>query len=398
MKKKVLQFFVATLLLFGSAPVWAYSFSDVAPSGQTLYYKISGTNVIVTYPGPSTDRPWYGYTMPNGDLTIPSSVTYNGTSYSVVSIDKYTFRDCNLTSVIIPNSVTSIDGGAFSGCSNLGSVTIPNSVTSIGNYAFDECGFTSISIPNSVNSIGNYAFNGCSNLTSVTFGNSVSHIGHAAFMYCNSLTSVHYTGDVSQWCGIEFSGSYSNPLEYAHHLYIDNNEVTSVTIPDSFTSIGDFQFRGCRSLNYLTIPSSVTSIGEHAFHGCSNILTIVTKAVNPPSCGTDAFTSVPDYITLTVPCGSLSYYYETEPWKSSFPIKEEDCSQSIEDACEGDFRVWAAQGRIHLIAESEGEAVIYDIAGHPVSMLSSGSSANVPAGIYLVKVGTLPARKVVLIR
>ena len=115
MKKHL--FFLFSALILASSSALAYSFSAVAPSGQTLFYKIIDDNAMVTYPTMSTSNPWSGYTMPTGSLTIPSSVTHNGRTYSVTSIREYT----------------------FSGCSGLTSITIPHSVSSIGNYAFYGC-------------------------------------------------------------------------------------------------------------------------------------------------------------------------------------------------------------------------------------------------------------------
>ena len=112
---------------------------------------------------------------------------------SVTSIEDDAFSDCSrLKSITIPDSVTSIEYGAFAGCSGLKSITIPNSVTSIGWYAFAGCSrLKSITIPNSVASIGKYAFNRCSSLTSITIPESVTSIDKDAFEGCSNLTVIN---------------------------------------------------------------------------------------------------------------------------------------------------------------------------------------------------------------
>ena len=196
-----------------------------------------------------------GSSSVSGDLVIPSSVTYNSVTYSV---------------------------------------------TSIGNYAFYECSsFTSITIPNSVTSIGESAFRGCSSLTSVTIPNSVTSIGEEAFSGCSGLNSVHIS-DIAAWCAISFSTYNTNPLGYAHNLYLNGELVTDLVIPNSVTSIGDYAFKDCTSLTSVTIPNSVTSIGGSAFYFCSG-LTSVTIPNSVTSIGVGAFYFCSGLTSVTIP-------------------------------------------------------------------------------------------------
>ena len=180
--KKLFFLFVA---LLATTSLWAHTFEV-----DGIYYNyLYGNNVEVTYRGKYTgsyNNEYYGA------VTIPASVTYNGTTFSVTSIGEYAFVSCSsLTSVTIGNSVTSIGRMAFEECFRLTSVTISNSVTSIGEMAFEDCrSLTSVTIPNSVTSIEYGAFYNCSSLTSVTIGNSVTSIEVYAFADCSSLDTV----------------------------------------------------------------------------------------------------------------------------------------------------------------------------------------------------------------
>ena len=231
MKRLITQLALLIAVLCASVQAHAY---DCVVDG--IYYNLNSSD--------KTAEVTKGDEKYKGSINIPESITYEGSSYSVTSIGELAFSFCTgLTSVTIPNSVTSIGDEAFRGCSGLTSVTIPNSVTSIGYSAFYGCsGLTSVTIPESVTEIGSSAFSYCSGLTSVTIPNSVTSIGTYAFKGCTGLTSV--------------------------------------TIPNSVTSIGEFAFHDCRGLTSVTIPNSVTSIGNYAFNSCSGLTSIVVDKGN----------------------------------------------------------------------------------------------------------------------
>ena len=121
--------------------------------------------------------------------------------------------------------------------------------------------------------------------------------------------------DLAAWCNIKFSGSDSNPLYFAHHLYINGNEITNLVIPNSVTSIGGSAFYECSGLTSVTIPNSVTSIGNRAFYGCISLLDMFCYAENVPNLGNDAFNkSNIANATLHVPAGSVGAYQTASPW------------------------------------------------------------------------------------
>jgi len=221
----------------------------------------------------------------SGNISIPSTVPYDGTTYSVTSIGYNAFKDCkDLTNITIPNSITSIGSSAFSGCQNLTNITIPNKVTSIGSSTFKDCTkLTSITIPNSVTSIGSSAFEACKVLTDIEIPNSVTNIGHSAFRNCQSLTSITIPNNVTiikdftfRDCRrlehVEISNSVTSIGKYAFNSCL---ELKSITIPNNVTSIGEHAFDNCKWLTSITIPNSVTSIGNYAFKNCTNLTSAV---------------------------------------------------------------------------------------------------------------------------
>ena len=305
MKQKIKQTLMVIVGLLLSTTAFS---SDFEVNG--IYYDITNSTnktVAVTYRGVYSDSFTDEYT---GAVTIPSSVTYSGTTYSVTSIGDTAFRYCSgLTSVTIPNSVTSIGGSAFSNCKGLTSVTIPNSVTSIGYEAFYNCtGLTSVTIPNSVTKIVSEAFYNCDGLTSITIPNSVTSIGYDAFYgtgwYNNQPNGILYLDNCCLgYKGDEPTGSLS--LKEGTRLigskgFYNCDGLTSITIPNSVTSIGYDVFYGCSGLTSITIPNSVTSIGEYAFYGCSG-LTSITIPNSVTSIGEDAFCNCYGLTYITIP-------------------------------------------------------------------------------------------------
>ena len=276
-----------------------------------IYYtRTSNTEVSVTYRGEYSENYIHEY---YGNVVIPSAVRYSGKEYSVTSIGDEAFYVCDrLTSVTIPNSVTSIGKDAFLGCTGLTSVTIPNSVTSIERGAFSNCdGLTSVTIPNSVTSIGSSAFNWCSGLTSVTIGNSVTSIGDYAFERCSSLRKVLNFSKLNISKG---SGGYGYVGYYAYvvannaelidnYVFAPNGNTyalygymgtdTNLQLPEKYKGenyiIGSHAFYDCSGLTSVTIPNSVTSIGDYAFSGCNlknliigtGVLSIGSNQSNP---------------------------------------------------------------------------------------------------------------------
>ena len=226
--------------------------------------------------------------------------------------------------VVIPNSidgfvVTAISMYAFSGRSDLASITIPSTIQSIGEDAFLECDglkkvyvssiedwckidfpysdtnplsrgadlyvdnklVTDVTIPDGVKSIGKYAFYGYSSLKSISFPSSIRSIGEFAFSDCTNLDEVYAT-NIEDWCKIKFEDEFSNPIHYARKIYIDGELATDITIPKGITKICDYAFENCDTITNVVIPNSVISIGDSAFSDCSNLknISIPNSVVN----------------------------------------------------------------------------------------------------------------------
>ena len=236
-----------------------------------------------------------------------------GYDYAVTEIGAGAFSECTgLSSVVIPNTVTKVGDNAFQNCSAMTTVTIGSGVTSLNENVFSGCSavsnliyaegctttvrtylenITSVTIPSTVTTIGDRAFYACRKLTSVTIPEGVKSIGNYAFGFCSGLTSVTIPNSV------ESIGNYA---------FDDCRGLTSVTIPEGVTSIGDRAFYYCSGLTAVTIPNSVESIGSYAFDDCSG-LTSVTIPNSVTSIGYSVFGNCTGLTSITVASGNTKY-------------------------------------------------------------------------------------------
>jgi len=266
-----------------------------------------------------------GYIGSAGKVKIPAE--HNGLPVQVISSKAFEGNG-TITSVIIPDSVTTVGTAAFSGCTNLkfnihgncnylgsannpylvlvkaatqnsSSYEIHNDTKIIAQSALDGCSrLTSIVIPNNVISIGYMAFANCQKLTSIVIPDSVTSMENAAFYLCESLASVTIGNSVKRIGGWAFQGCKS---------------LTSIVIPDSVTSIGERTFSGCESLASIIIPDSVTSIGNYAFYNCKNLASVKignsVKSIGKKAfywCSSLTSVVIPDNVTSI---GKQAFYY-----------------------------------------------------------------------------------------
>ena len=230
MKRRLLLF---TTLILTIVNIWAFDFEK-----DGIYYMIYSTT------SPCNVGVVSGTINYTGSVTIPETVTFNGVTYAVNFITGSAFSNCTkLTSVSIPNTVTEIGEWAFGNCSGLVTVSLPNAITKIYDYTFNGCSsLTSIAIPETVTSLGEYAFGSCSGLTSIVIPGKTTYLGEYVFFGCNGLTTV--------------------------------------TIPNSVTTLDWGVFNSCKNLQTINIPGSVTSIGWYTFSFCSALTSINVDSSN----------------------------------------------------------------------------------------------------------------------
>ena len=302
------------LLLLASAIATSLSAAAYDFESAGIYYNITGNNTVeVTYSDINNSSYF-------GSISVPETVTNNGTEYSVTKIGSCAFQGSAVTSVSMPECIISIDYNAFKGCQNLESVTLPESLTTLGSYAFKACKLLkTIKIPSGVTAIPDQCFDGCSLLESVTIPEGVTTIGDYAFGYCN-LNALTLPESLEKIGGYAFTGNKSlksvnipAKVKTIETEAFNSCGLTELVIPEGVQTIGYNTF-GRNSLQNLTLPSTVTSIGGSAFDNNNNLQSIICNAVTPPTLDGDAF-SIGITPSIKVPMASIAAYRKAYGWK-----------------------------------------------------------------------------------
>ena len=350
----------------------------------------------ITIPNSVTNIGSYAFYNCNGltSITIPEGVT---------TIGDYAFQYCTgLTSVSIPSTMSSIGKLAFEYCNALtrvdisdlaawcgisfaaddelwsdffGSesnplykakhlflngveaenIVIPNTVTSIGDFAFNCCkSLRSVVFPNSVLTIGKHAFNGCDSLRSVVIPSSVKTISANAFYLSNNLSEVHIS-DITSWCSISF-GEYGNPLMGGGHLYLNDDEVTHLIIPDSVTNISDNAFYNCHGLTQLTLGKDLQNIGTNSFSRCTDLSEIICNATSVPDIQANTFNQVSRETKVWVSAEKVDEYKEHIYW-GEFDIEPQGAISVVTDT----LHIISATNSAEIIWPTVNGANLYEL-------------------------------------
>ena len=339
-----------------------------------IYYNknADGETVSVTYnKGEGTDY--------SGSVTIPSKVTYDGTTYTVTEITQYAFRNnTQLTAVTIANTVTRIGRLAFYNCSSLATIKIPDSVTYIGTVAFLGTPWWD-NQPDGLLYIGKVAYKYKGTMpenTSITIKDGTVCIGASAFAYRSGMTSITLPNSLQEIDGSAFDNCTG---------------LTSVTIPNSVTKLGDSAFYMCSGLTSVTIPNSVTEIGNLAFSNCNSIRVFTSLNETPPTVSLEnTFKGIPTDCTLYVPQASIDAYKQAFGW-ARFTNIEAIKDGGVDSLGANAPKVSVAGGAIRIDGVGDATVNVYSLCG---ALLYRGTDTTIvmPRGIYIVKVADTTAK------
>ena len=251
-------------------------------------------------------------------LTIPSGVT---------EIGSLTFYGCTgLTSLSLPSGVTEIGSSAFEGCTGLTSLSLPSGVTEIGSSAFEDCrGLTSLSLPSGITKIGSAAFSGCTGLTSLSLPSGVTEIGSAAFSGCTGLTSLSLPSSITEIDSYAFKGC-TGLKDVSFYINGDFETYLTKDHPCIEVGCGIKYYLNDEEITSIVVPSSVTTLGMYAFQRCSNLLSVYVSWPTPISAYKTFSETNLGKCTLYVPQGTEQDYWLANVWGDFGKIVEFDAT------------------------------------------------------------------------
>lgn len=272
-----------------------------------------------------------------GDIVIPETVRHGNTDYTVTTVQSNAFKDNEITSISLPNTISVMGDACFESCSRLESVTLPAGLTSLGNSCFYDCrNLASVTLPEGITTLGVNCFYRCTSLTPVTLPEGIEELGYQCFYGCTSLESVVLPGslrtignncfyDCSALKSVTFGGSIGalpekcfyrctslesialpeGVKELGENCFYSCSNLASVTLPESITRLADFCFAECTSLSSITLPNSITDMGFRCFFRCSGLESVTLPegiTLLPSNC----FESCSSLVSVNLPGSILS--------------------------------------------------------------------------------------------
>ena len=332
------------------------TYSTSSSDGYSPFYRNTSLRsiVIAEIEEEISDKEFYGCTnLKNvsigGDVKKIGSSAFSGcTSLSsltlgenINAIHASAFSGCkSLPEVTIPNKTNSLGDYCFSGCTSLADIDLGNGLKTIGIYCFDECSMQTISIPASTTSIANYAFDDCTKLANVIIADRTTELslgsnGSSPLFSDCPLDSVYIGGNITYSTSSSdgYSPFYRNTSlrsiviteieeEISDNEFYGCTNLKNVSIGGDVKKIGNWAFSGCSNLDYFSFGQSVESIGEEAFSDCINMTKLISHALTPPACGTQALDDINKWsCVLQVPKDSIAVYQAADQWKEFFFVE-----------------------------------------------------------------------------
>ena len=314
---------------YKAASVWS-EFTNLQPWSQ-ITFTVGNLTYRVTNETAKTAQLTGYATAPEGALTIPAGVEYDGTEYSVTSIGNKALAGCELlTEAVVSNSVATIGNEAFADSKALAKVTLGDGVATMGNAVFRGCeSLTEAVIPDGVTTLGAETFSGCTKLSKAVLGNGVKALGEKTFYGCTSLAEITIPDAVTTIGSEAFAGCTSLAeitvpdavTTIGNSAFSGCTALTEITLPNSVRLIGKSAFSGCSALEKATLGSSVRILSDWAFYGCEALAEMTVLATEPPMASANTFANVSRSIPVYVPKASLEAYRAANVW-NEFNLKE----------------------------------------------------------------------------